>query len=618
MQLDQDSAACSNRKSSHLDFTAVLHLQPDSEKVLELTQYWTSPLTPWQPVKNTLNSNLRIACVVEDRLYQGLRFEGHVQLLTPTNWDHTIKYGKPDFLLMESIWNTATGHWHMGQCPGASGRDELLVIVALARKQAVPTVFWITKGHEYHEHYKDFARNFDYVFCADPKEIELLRMEGITAEELLPCVQPAVYNPFRHYEDYNAFSLDLLYDGWADLERMDDDELSFLREVQPYGLNIIESRYQILHRRKDVLPDFKHCILGCVTEQSRIQALKYAKAYITLNKTISTRTTQQWKTLEAVACRLPVVHHGSVYDDDVRKNAVIECPDQMEFLVEFVRFGEDELYRERMAHLGWRKAFQEHTFAHRVRKICKTIGIEDCWEEYPKVSLITPTFRRELLPRCLQTFERQTYPNKELILVFNGSYMPSYDELGLHQPRSDVKIASVPGEMFAGACLNQGHILAEGEYCFRVDDDDYYGPNYILDMILQARCVDAELFGKPMSLFYFFEEDEWLGLKNAPTKPLTLLSDKHLSTGLRFSGNSVAGKATFFGNNKYPDLAQSAADSVFIYNSQRKNCTTAIMDNLSLVVSRRISQESHTWKVDYYKLRKNMYYISNDVDCILK
>lgn len=592
-------------------------LEQDSDKVTELIQYWTPPLPPWQPLKKTLNSSLRMACVVEDRLYQGLRFEGQVMLLTPANWQHVLKYGKPDILLIESIWNTATGHWHMGQCPNnAPGRDELLEIVSLARKLSVPAVFWITKGHEYHEHYKDFAKNFEFVFCADPREVELLRAEDIKAEELLPCIQPAIYNPFRHYDHYNSFSLDILYDGWADLDRM-ADELYVLQEVKPYGLNIIESRYQILRRRMDVLPEYKDCILGCVTEQSRVQALRYAKAYITLDKTLSTRTTQRWKTLEAAASRLPVVHYGSLPVNDVRKGIVFESPEEMEFLVEFVRFQEDDLYRERMAQLGWRKVSQEHTFSHRMQKICKTIGIKHDWEEYPKASLITPTFRRELLPRCFQTFEQQTYPNKELILVFNGEGVPSHKEFGMEKPINGVKVANVPKEMFAGACLNQGLFLAEGEYCFRVDDDDYYGKNYILDMILQARSIDADLFGKPMSLYYYLEEKECLQLKKTPSKPLMILNNYNIMNGLRSSGNSISGRLDFFKRNKYPDLAHSAADSIFLYNCRLEEKTIAMMDNLSMVAERRIDQITHTWKVDPNILKKNMSYISDKLDCIL-
>ncbi|MEZ4579735.1 MAG: glycosyltransferase, partial [Desulfobacterales bacterium] len=397
---------------------------------------------------------------------------------------------------------TATGHWQMGQSPGAPGQDELLQILTYARKLNIPSVFWITRGHEYHSHYKDFASHFDFVFCADPRESELLQDEKIKSDILLPCVQPAIYNPFRHYEHYHSFRLGMLYDGWADLDRM-EEELGVLKDIIPYGLDIIESRYQIFRNREATLQDFQESIVGCVSEQSRIQALRYAKAYISLDKTLSTKVTQQWLSLEASASRLPVIHYGSVADDDVRNGAIVQCPDQTDFQMEVVRFYEDDLYRDRMAHLGWRKVFQEHTFSHRIRKICMNIGIDHGWIEYPMVSMVTPTKRCEQLQRCLETYEKQSYPDKELILVYNGNPTSQQKKSWAEFDRDDIKFAIVPGDMFAGACLNQGHIMARGEYLFRVDDDDWYGANYLMDMVLQARSIDAQLFGKPPAPLYF-------------------------------------------------------------------------------------------------------------------
>jgi hypothetical protein len=87
--------------------------------------------------------------------------------------------------------------------------------------------------------------------------------------------------------------------------------------------------------------------------------------------------------------------------------------------------------------------------------------------------------------------------------------------------------------------------------------------------------------------------------------------------GLRSSGNSISGRLDFFKRNKYPDLAHSAADSIFLYNCRLEEKTIAMMDNLSMVAERRIDQITHTWKVDPNILKKNMSYISDKLDCIL-
>ncbi|MGH8605201.1 MAG: hypothetical protein ACREXR_21155, partial [Gammaproteobacteria bacterium] len=345
-----------------------LALRRASDELLRLSSYWTPPVPPWKPLRKDPNSSLRIACVVGDRLYRGLRLEGELLVLTPENWRRVLRFGKPDFLLVESFWNTATGHWHMAQSVPSPGREELLDVVSLARRLSIPTVYWNTQDHVYHEPYKDFAGHFDHIFCADPGEAEALRAEGVPAELLYPAVQPALYNPFRLSEHADAFSLGILYDGWADLDRF-TERLSVLRDVKKHGLAIIESRYEIFHLRRKRLPEYRDCILGCVTAKSRLMALRHAHAVVTCTHTISSCTTQQWLTMESAACRVPVVHHGESSRNDIRHGCIIPRPDRLDFLSEFVRFREDDLYRERVAHHGWRYVHQCHTYSHRMQSI---------------------------------------------------------------------------------------------------------------------------------------------------------------------------------------------------------------------------------------------------------
>lgn len=605
-----DEALCavlgeSPAQEGHGALTAApaLEQRQDSDQALSQIHYWTPPVPIWRPMK-AANSSLRIAAVVSDKLYQGLRFEGDVLLLTPRNGRRALEYAQPDFLLVESSWGTATGHWYLAQCTPTPEKDALVDLVRAARELGIPTVYWITEGHEYHGHYKDFAAHFDAVFCADPQEVELLAGEGIQSRYLPPCVQPALYNPFRLHEHYDAADLGVLYDGWAELDRKPED-YALLGAIRDYGLSIVESRYKITRNRKQALPEYEDCLLGCLTPQGRIAALKYARAYITFASTFSTSTTQQWMSLEAVASRLPVVHYGELAEQDIRRGLVLEHAEEEELLLELLRFREDDLYRERQAHKRWRQVYQCHTFSHRIRDICGHLGIGHDWEEYPRASLITPTYRRELLPRCLATFERQTYPDRELILVFNGDRAATHEDLGVTLPRSDVTLCHVPGDRFAGACLNVGHGYAQGQYCFRVDDDDHYGANYVLDMMLSLRAVEADLFGKPPCPFVFEGAKTVYLKKRASARPFSITSGITLtSSGFWLGGNSISGRYKVFRTVSYPDHSVGAADSLFALNS-RHVALVATVDNLNLVAERRLDISSHTWRGDSDRLREN-------------
>src|SRR5690554_4098889 len=91
-----------------------LHRERYSERSLNLAPVWAPPLPPWKPIKK-LNSDLRIAVVVSDGLFDSLRFEGNLMLITPDNWQRVLQHGYPDLLLVESTWDTVTGHWYLAQ-----------------------------------------------------------------------------------------------------------------------------------------------------------------------------------------------------------------------------------------------------------------------------------------------------------------------------------------------------------------------------------------------------------------------------------------------------------------------------------------------------------------------
>lgn len=494
----------------------------NSDEVLEPTRYWTPPIPLWQPLKKTLNSSIRLACVVENRLYQGLGFECEIMILTPANWQQVLKFGKPDFLLIESIWTSATGVWHIGKSSPSPAIDGLLKIVYLAQELSIPTVFWITKGKEYHDQFRNLARHFDYVFCADPTEMKYCQSDGIQAKVLLPCVQPALYNPFRLYEHYDALNLEILFDGWGDLEWM-DNEIQLLESIGPYGLNIFESRPDFYNKCGNRHAGIKDYILGCTTFESRIIALKYAKIYLSFEKTLSTSTEQQWMGLEAVSNCLPVIHHGVLPDDDVRKNIVREFSEQDDFINSIVQYHADKAQRNIVANQAWYSVVQNHTFSHRLKDICNGIGKEYNWDECPtlplkdlniarnyvtnpvplkhvtkhrpKVSIIIPIYNKaEQISQCLSSIYHNGYDNLEILCIDDVSTDNS-KRVVKDRIKADprIRLFSNRNNCGAGVARNLGMSLAEGEYLFFIDADDTIAEGTLGEMVAIADNQKCDL-----------------------------------------------------------------------------------------------------------------------------
>ncbi len=533
---------------------------------------------------------LCIAAVTGARLRFGLAHEAEVLPMTTLSWKGLLRERKPDLVLVEACPDESVADCRIA---GGTEGSDLTDMLDFAKSLGIPTVLWNTQDHTCAGLFRPIARRFDYVFCADMRETEDLRSIGLDAEVLLPAIQPQIYNPFRAFGHADALDIGMLYDGLADL--LDENQgLRILRRATKYGLQIIESSSLVYASELAAIPDFSSCILGCVDAASRLLALKYSRAALFLDSTIRTQTAQQWAALETAACRVPVIHAGRLAQDDVRQGIVLEREDASDVEAELGNLAEDDLYRRKCGQLGWRAIYRQHTFSHRLRDICRKIGISTQWEEYPGATVVTPTRRIELLPRCLETFDRQRYPKKDLVLVINRTSLAGAEEvIRATQGRDDVQIVNVPEERYAGACLNLGNVLARGEYCFRVDDDDYYGENYLLDMMLHLRSVGADIFGKPAKYWHFEGEVDTYERQLNIIQGLTVLP---ASYELWLSGNTLGGRKDVLLGTRYPDSVFGTADTAFFMQAIERRLVIASLDEFNMVVSRRIDTADHTWR----------------------
>lgn len=106
------------------------------------------------------------------------------------------------------------------------------------------------------------------------------------------------------------------------------------------------------------------------------------------------------------------------------------------------------------------------------------------------VSVAVPTFgREEFLPALHASFEQQSYPDLEL-LVLDDSPEPSPFFSALRSDR--VRYLHDPVRTSIGSKRNRLLELARGEVVVQFDDDDRYAPSYVAAIV--DRLADADLF----------------------------------------------------------------------------------------------------------------------------
>lgn len=123
----------------------------------------------------------------------------------------------------------------------------------------------------------------------------------------------------------------------------------------------------------------------------------------------------------------------------------------------------------------------------------------------PLVSCIMPTYnRRRWVPLAIGGFQRQDYPNLELIVIDDGTD-PVVD-LVLPDPR--VRYLRLPRKLTVGAKRNIACDEARGQFIAHWDDDDWYQPWRVSRQVDELLASGAEVCGASRLLFYKPASDE--------------------------------------------------------------------------------------------------------------
>ncbi|MGH8581955.1 MAG: glycosyltransferase [Gammaproteobacteria bacterium] len=564
------------------------------DEVIRRIHWWTGP-APVHPLigKKRLNSSLRIAAIVGNRLWNGLRYEGTLLLLTPHTWRAVLTYGRPDLLIVESCWETATGHWYLAQTGRTGESAELREILALAGANGTPRIFWHTQDHGYHGQYREFARHFDFVFCADEREAQALCEAGVDTDLLSPAVQPAIFNPYRPYGFDDSFDIGLLLDGIVDLLR-DSGQREVLSRLRSQGLKLIDSHSLIFAKKMRDLEGFEGNLLGCVTAQGRLTAMKYARIALMLESHL-TVTEQRWRALETAACYTPIVHFGRLPEGDLRKDLVIEAASEDSLPAAIAELRENESYRKRTGHLAWRQACVKHSFSRRVNSICTKAGITHDWIEHPLVSIIVPTFTTERLPDCVSLIDRQDYANKELLILYKEG--PAAAELASYvAARKDLRVIYLPRDEDADSGMKAGINAAHGEYWFKMNIDHRYGDRYVSDIMLHLSARDADVVGKPPRYYSFASEPLIYQVVPPDLPELCILPPQELTRRKAWLDcSSLAGKKAVAPYVRFSDPLNATADTTFTLQLGRTDLEVLILDPLNLVTVRGSDRDDRTW-----------------------
>lgn len=205
----------------------------------------------------------------------------------------------------------------------------------------------------------------------------------------------------------------------------------------------------------------------------------------------------------------------------------------------------------------------------------------------PGVTVITSTNRLDRLENILANYLRQNYSApRELIVVVNNDGIDVNEWRRRTEDHSDISILQLGSNHTLGECLNYGVDHARYNYVAKCDDDDYYAPKYLSDLMPLFSSTGARIVGK-CSMFVYFEGSHTLaialpGNENIPVSGVagaTMIISKEVFNQVRFN-------VTNFGE-----------DSLFLQECVAKGIPIFAGDRFNFVCIRG-NPDQHTWQVD--------------------
>jgi hypothetical protein len=157
----------------------------------------------------------------------------------------------------------------------------------------------------------------------------------------------------------------------------------------------------------------------------------------------------------------------------------------------------DAVAREERSVLLRRAAFDLHSrFARRAGS------------GHPPVSILLATRREEMLDFALAQVGRQRGVERlELVLAPHGFEVDAGRVRETVGPGVEVQVLPHPESTPFGDVLHAASRAAQGDVVLKMDDDDWYAPDVVADLLRARAWSGAEMVGMPAELHYLAERD---------------------------------------------------------------------------------------------------------------
>lgn len=170
---------------------------------------------------------------------------------------------------------------------------------------------------------------------------------------------------------------------------------------------------------------------------------------------------------------------------------------------------DDPLRREEHSLAVRRAAFDHHSTLAWRSALATRAGVRHVG--LPPVSALLATRRPEMLDFALRQVARQRGADVELVLAAHG-FEPDRDAVRAALGDRPHQVLTFDDSAFFGDVLTAAARAASSEVVLKVDDDDWYSPDAVHDLLMARRFSGADVVGMPSEFVYLHPNETRGGL----------------------------------------------------------------------------------------------------------
>ncbi|WP_210447116.1 FkbM family methyltransferase [Vibrio crassostreae] len=438
----------------------------------------------------TKNSALKVACIMDEFTYQSYLPECNLKQLTPTHWLKELEDFKPEMLFIESAWRGKDELW--GSKVGHLS-DEVKSIINWCNENDVPTAFWNKEDPIHFETFLNTAKLFDHVFTTDIDCVQ--RYKSALKHEhvyFLPfACQPLTNNPIEKYKRKNGVSFAGAYyvkypERTKDLESF-VQELPKFKQLEIYDRNF--GKNDVNYQFPEVYSPF---IVGTLPFEEIDKAYKGYDYAINLNSIKQSQTMFARRVYELLASNTITI---SNFSQGVRLlfGDLIVTTDNGKEAVERLKSWESQTHGiERLKLAGLRKVISEHTYQDRLNYIQQKVFNAPHKSPLPKVGVVSKVKSKEQFESVIKSVGSQHRVDLELLVVVSNQRLKS--KLDKLAKSSDINCTVKVNKAVSNMMLS--NLFDSPCWVTYMASDDYFGKNYLQDLLLATRYSCAKAIGK--------------------------------------------------------------------------------------------------------------------------